>query len=210
MGGIIHQPYYNYLQGPDATLGRTIWGIIGVGAFGFTLTPPPTGSNIVCTTRSHSNRHVNLAVDSCQPTEILRVGGSGHKVLLLLEGVAHAYVFASPGTKKWDTCGPEAILHAVGGKLTDMHGNYYSYDERTSKKNSGGVLATVGTEEHQVYLALIPQEVKAELPTDGPAVWQMAQQITDRLQHIQVSSVGNRLQIFRVDYSSIFRPMIDP
>ena len=33
-----------------------------------------------------------------------------------MEGKASAYVFASLGTKKWDTCGPEAILHAVGGK----------------------------------------------------------------------------------------------
>ena len=49
------------------------------------------------------------------------------QVLLLLEGKAHAYVFASPGCKKWDTCAPEAVLHAVGGKLTDIHGNYYQY-----------------------------------------------------------------------------------
>ena len=37
-------------------------------------------------------------------------------MLLLLEGRATAYVFASPGCKKWDTCAPEALLHAVGGK----------------------------------------------------------------------------------------------
>lgn len=32
-----------------------------------------------------------------------------------MEGKAHAYVFASDGCKRWDTCAPEAILHAVGG-----------------------------------------------------------------------------------------------
>lgn len=52
-----------------------------------------------------------------KPTEVLKVGGSGHKVLLLIEGKAHAYVFPSPGCKKWDTCAPEAILHALGGKV---------------------------------------------------------------------------------------------
>ena len=51
---------------------------------------------------------------------MLKVGGSGHKVLLLIEGKAHAYVFPSPGCKKWDTCAPEAILHALGGKVSEI------------------------------------------------------------------------------------------
>lgn len=37
------------------------------------------------------------------------------QVIQLVEGRASAYVFASPGCKKWDTCAPEAILTAVGG-----------------------------------------------------------------------------------------------
>ena len=49
------------------------------------------------------------------------------QVLMVLEGQAHAYVFASPGCKKWDICAPEAILTASGGKLTDLHGVHYSY-----------------------------------------------------------------------------------
>ena len=48
-------------------------------------------------------------------------------MLLILEGKAHAYVFATPGTKKWDTCGPEAVLHAQGGHMTDMLGNEFQY-----------------------------------------------------------------------------------
>ena len=48
------------------------------------------------------------------------LGGAGNKVLRVIEGDAHAYVFASPGTKKWDTCAPEAILVAMGGLLTGI------------------------------------------------------------------------------------------
>lgn len=40
------------------------------------------------------------------------------QIIQLVEGKASAYVFASPGCKKWDTCAPEAILHAVGGKYS--------------------------------------------------------------------------------------------
>ena len=31
VGGVIYQPYYNYKAGPDAKLGRCIWGMLGVG-----------------------------------------------------------------------------------------------------------------------------------------------------------------------------------
>lgn len=36
----------------------------------------------------------------------------------MLEGSA-AYVFASPGCKKWDTCAVEAVLAAAGEFLGD-------------------------------------------------------------------------------------------
>ena len=99
-------------------LGRTFYGVIGAGTIGIDRTPPPSEGVICTTTRSHSNKLVNAALEAVKPTEVLKVGGSGHKVLLLIEGKAHAYVFPSPGCKKWDTCAPEAILHALGGKVS--------------------------------------------------------------------------------------------
>ena len=33
VGGVMYQPYYNYQAGPDAKLGRAIWGIIGMGRY---------------------------------------------------------------------------------------------------------------------------------------------------------------------------------
>lgn len=47
--------------------------------------------------------------------------------MLLLEGKAHVYVFASPGCKKWDTCAPQAVLEAAGGTLTDIKGTTIPY-----------------------------------------------------------------------------------
>ena len=58
-------------------------------------------------------------------------------MLLVLEGGAHAYVFASPGCKKWDICAPEAVLTAAGGKLTDLHGNPYLYHSDVSMGMGG-------------------------------------------------------------------------
>lgn len=110
------------------------------------------------------------------------------QVIQLVEGRASAYVFASPGCKKWDTCAPEAILTAVGGttlipsnmdlerffsqffcfycpgKLTDMHGNTYCYHANVKHMNSAGVLATLRN--HEYYLSRVPQSVLQALKLD--------------------------------------------
>jgi len=162
--GVVYQPYYNYQAGPNATLGRVIWGIIGVGTFGYEHNTPPEGTHIITTTRSHGTGAVARAIDALEPTDVLRVGGAGHKVLLILEGKAHAYVFASPGCKKWDTCAPEAILHAAGGKLTDMHGNDITYEATVQRRNTGGVLCTPLASQHKWYVDRVPKEVLDALP----------------------------------------------
>ena len=48
----------------------------------------------------------------------------------------------SAGCKKWDTCAPEALLTALGGRLTDMQGEDYQYHSTVQHQNSQGVLAT--------------------------------------------------------------------
>lgn len=161
IAGIINQPYYNYQAGPDAVLGRTIWGVLGLGAFGFQLKEAPAGKHIVTTTRSHSNKLVTDCVSAMNPDDVLRVGGAGNKIIQLIEGKASAYVFASPGCKKWDTCAPEVILHAVGGKLTDIHGNALQYNKEVKHMNSAGVLAALRNYEY--YASRVPESVKNAL-----------------------------------------------
>ncbi|KYO43571.1 3'(2'),5'-bisphosphate nucleotidase 1 isoform B [Alligator mississippiensis] len=161
IAGIINQPYYNYEAGADAVLGRTIWGVLGLGAFGFQLKEVPDGKHIIITTRSHSSKMVNDCIGAMNPDTVVRVGGAGNKVIHLIEGKASAYVFASPGCKKWDTCAPEAILHAVGGKLTDIHGNSLHYNKEVKHMNSAGVLATLRNFDY--YASRVPDSVKQGL-----------------------------------------------
>ncbi|XP_056118665.1 3'(2'),5'-bisphosphate nucleotidase 1 isoform X1 [Rhinichthys klamathensis goyatoka] len=164
IAGVINQPFYNYQIGAGASLGRTLWGVLGLGAFGFQLQEVPDGKRIITTTRSHSNKHVTDTVQAMEPHDVIRVGGAGNKIIQLVEGKASAYVFASPGCKKWDTCAPEAILHAVGGKLTDIHGNAFRYDANVKHMNSAGVLATL--RDHQYYISRVPRAVLQALPSD--------------------------------------------
>lgn len=82
VGGIIHQPYFNNsLEGES--MGRTLWGLIGLGIGGFTPQDPPSGKFIVATTRSHSNDLVKKSLEALKPDEVLRVGGAGYKVRIL-------------------------------------------------------------------------------------------------------------------------------
>lgn len=118
---------------------------------------------MITTTRTHSNELVTAAIDSLKPIEVIRVGGAGYKVLQLLEGKANAYVFASKGMKKWDTCAPEAILETAGGQLTDITGGHYCYDVEVGHHNKRGVLATPRTIKHHFVVSSIPDSVKQAL-----------------------------------------------
>jgi len=154
IGGVIHQPFTDK---DEDNKGRTLWGIPNVGFGGLSIVPPPKDKRIVTTTRSHSNPKVEAALASLKADEILRVGGAGHKAILLMEGKANAYVFSSQGCKKWDTCAPEAVLVAIGGKLTDMKGELYNYSKDVQHVNEGGLLASAPGEDHDWYVKQIPR-----------------------------------------------------
>jgi len=165
IAGVIHQPFY----GKD---GRTIWAIDGLGVHGLEI-HPKASEKIIVTTRSHSTPLVQSALDTLKEKKLLdkleRVGGAGYKVLKCLEGSA-AYVFASPGCKKWDTAAPEAVIRAAGGDLTDISGRRLEYGSDVQRQNTGGVLATANWVKHQDYVGAIPDEVKNVLPEFSPKV----------------------------------------
>ena len=71
--GVIHQPYFKSNTG---YLGRTIWGVKGIGTDVFKPIRPPMDRFIVTTTRSHSNALVQATLDVLNPDEVLRLGGA--------------------------------------------------------------------------------------------------------------------------------------
>lgn len=91
--------------------------------------------------------------------QLVRAGGCGNKILKLLEGEVDAYVYPSIGTKKWDSCSGEAIVHSLGGRLTDILGNNLEYKPgRENYMNKRGLLVTM--KNHDVILAKIPEHVR--------------------------------------------------
>ena len=60
------------------------------GAFGYDNVKAPEGENIITTTRSHGTKQVVEAIESCEPSEVIRAGGAGHKV----SSIAQEHLYA--------------------------------------------------------------------------------------------------------------------
>ena len=109
------------------------------------------GGRIV-TTKSHFTADMAALITALNPRSILRSGGCGSKVLLLLNEHADAYVYPSNGTKRWDTAACEAVITAAGGKLTDAYGQQIKYERDSNYHNVNGVLATLHADRHKQYV----------------------------------------------------------
>jgi len=93
--------------------------------------------------RSHRDHRVDDVRRRLGISEESRIGSVGIKVGLLVARQADVYLEPSSMTKAWDSCAPEAILHAGGGRMTDLEGaplRYLPSDVRNWK----GLVATNG------------------------------------------------------------------
>jgi len=156
VGGVVHQPF-------NTDNGRTLWGVVGLGMFGTAPVDVPLGRRIITTTKSHGNDLVNKTIEALKPDQVIKTGGCGYKVLQVIEGVADAYVFATPGTKKWDSCAPEAIIRACGGTITDILNKEIDYLDISPKNfmNWTGLLCTM--KDHASYADNVPADIKSHL-----------------------------------------------
>ena len=105
---------------------------------------------LICS-RSHLPEIVERLMRDLGITEMLRSGSVGLKIGKIGTGICDLYLHPSAGTKLWDACAPEAILHAAGGRLTDFDGRPISYDP-AQVHNRRGLLASNGVA-HEALLA---------------------------------------------------------
>jgi 3'(2'), 5'-bisphosphate nucleotidase len=93
--------------------------------------------------RSHRDHRVDEVRQRLGIREESRIGSVGIKVGLLVTRQAEVYVEPSTMTKAWDSCAPEAILHAGGGRMTDLEGAPLRYIP-SDVRNWKGLVATNG------------------------------------------------------------------
>lgn len=76
------------------------------------------------------------------PVKLIEAAGAGYKVLQVVKNEADVYVHVT-AIKKWDLCAGNAILNAMGGKMTTVQGELIDYSGHTEPLNSHGILAYV-------------------------------------------------------------------
>jgi 3'(2'), 5'-bisphosphate nucleotidase len=93
--------------------------------------------------KSHRSDYYERFRRSLGITDELALGSVGLKVAMVAEGTRDLYVYPGGQTKIWDSCGPEAILVAAGGKVTDSDGNALRYT-LPELRNPRGMVASNG------------------------------------------------------------------
>lgn len=175
VAGVIHRPFANPAAASKGCQ-QMYWALKGLGSRGVTprKTSPPTetGSLRIVTTRSHYSDLVEATVKALgvKRENEVRVGGCGNKTMMVVEGVVDAYVYPSPGTKKWDSCAGDAIVRANGGLMTDITGQPLDYGSWEAFRNKEGLVVTMDRRTHDAVLAKIPQAVKTALAPNSSRV----------------------------------------
>lgn len=162
--GILLQPTSGKLYG--GVVGQGAWLAIGDGPRAplrtSSLARPP-GIRLVAS-KSHRTPRVDAVKAALQITDEINIGSVGLKIGLVAEATRDLYVYTGGRTKIWDTCGPEAVLLAAGGRMTDLDGRALSYDGE-DLYNRRGIVASNGPL-HDLVIATIaphlPPQAKAD------------------------------------------------
>ncbi|KAF5272737.1 hypothetical protein FQA39_LY07764 [Lamprigera yunnana] len=142
--GIVHKPFFK----------NTSWAWVGQGSSFASLKLPEGEKLKFIISRSHSGTVKELINNKFREkgVEIEPAGGAGYKVLELVYGNANAYVHIT-AIKKWDICAGNAILHALGGKMTNVKDKFINYTSTSGAVNENGLIATL--KNHQYYINLL-------------------------------------------------------
>lgn len=107
--------------------------------------------------RSHPGLVSEVAVKAFMGLYTLHeeaAGGAGYKVLEVVKGNADLYLHTTR-IKKWDTCAGNAVLNAVGGKMTTIKGEELDYSFSGGPQNEDGLVAAMPETMQQKYLTFL-------------------------------------------------------
>jgi 3'(2'), 5'-bisphosphate nucleotidase len=90
--------------------------------------------------RSHPDERIRRLEAALGEVEVILSGSAGSKCALVASGEADLYVHPVPYLKEWDTCAPEAMLRAAGGRVTDCRGEPLRYG-KDHPAQPGGIFA---------------------------------------------------------------------
>jgi 3'(2'), 5'-bisphosphate nucleotidase len=101
--------------------------------------------------RSHPSERLLRIIESLGVAHVAARGSAGLKGAEIAAGRADVYLQPGHAGKRWDSCAPEAIVEAAGGRCTDALGGVIDYTG-PELVNTRGFLATNG-KLHEAVLA---------------------------------------------------------
>ena len=116
---------------------------------------------VLVTSKNHRNKTLKRLIDKINFKEVIIMGSVGCKIASILRGESDIYISLSlPGEsspKDWDFAGPEAILKAAGGAVTDIHNEELNYGKSNYEK--GGIIIASNSKNNHERLCLQIKEV---------------------------------------------------
>ena len=97
----------------------------------------------IVVSRSHPSKVLERIAKQLGAKHQLPIGSVGLKVAELALASADVYVSPSSKTHEWDACGPEAILKAAGGRVSDSLGAPLRYN-KTQTNTPNGIVGSNG------------------------------------------------------------------
>lgn len=105
---------------------------------------------VIAVSRSHAGDVKNISKTVFgDNSSLLIAAGAGYKVLQIVSNNATAYLHTTK-IKKWDICAGNAILKALGGKMTTLKNELIDYSTNTETVNDQGLLASIVN--HELYI----------------------------------------------------------
>uniref|UniRef100_A0A8D0C851 Inositol polyphosphate 1-phosphatase n=1 Tax=Salvator merianae TaxID=96440 RepID=A0A8D0C851_SALMN len=118
--GIINEPFFQEeLPGPRWR-SKFHWGICYEGTKLSSLRRPRLRASPQVVLSSNEKAELQKALVPLYGEHLCFASGAGYKMLCVALGLADAYVLSEGSTFKWDSCGPHAILRALGGGIADL------------------------------------------------------------------------------------------
>jgi 3'-phosphoadenosine 5'-phosphosulfate (PAPS) 3'-phosphatase len=115
---------------------------------------------VISTSRSKGIVHdfcIHLGEQGLVYPEPMMCSGAGEKSLrLILQRRNEAlWFFPKAGTSLWDVAAPDALLRALGGRMTDKYGKEMDYNKsREEAENIDGVVACIDADLHEKCIDL--------------------------------------------------------
>ncbi len=159
IAGVIHQPF---IKDRTGLMGVTKWAWVGHGLSKSIIEATSSAQEDpkkvrVIASRSHPGEVFTIALNSFKGSknvELIKAAGAGYKALAVAEGTADLYLHTT-AIKKWDICAGNALLNAMGGRMTTRKGEEIDYKLEGNPKNEDGLVAVRTEANYREYAKYI-------------------------------------------------------